>query len=85
MSTVHPAAYKGPFHGWTKTDGGEGSTIHTGRRAMMWGEGHWIFVSRLIQKQVCVARAAPDITAFKKGKKNSKAPWLGDLRINNNH
>lgn len=27
-STVHPADYNGPFHGWTKTDGGAGSAIH---------------------------------------------------------
>lgn len=42
MSTVHPADYNGPFHGWTKTDGGAGSAIHPYRRVMMWGEANWI-------------------------------------------
>lgn len=41
-STVHPADYNGPFHGWTKTDGGAGSAIHPRRRVMMWGEGKGI-------------------------------------------
>lgn len=39
---MHPADYNGPFHGWTKTDGGAGSAIHPRRRAVMWGEGNWI-------------------------------------------
>lgn len=42
MSTVHLADYNGPFHGWTKTDGGAGSAIHPHRRAVMWGEENWI-------------------------------------------
>lgn len=42
MSTVHPTDYNGPFHGWTKTDGGAGSAIHPHRRVMMWGDGNWI-------------------------------------------
>lgn len=42
-STVHPADYNGPFHGWTKTDGGAGSAIHPCRRVMMGGRGaNWI-------------------------------------------
>lgn len=83
-STVHPADYNGPFHGWTKTDGEAGSAIHPCRRVMMWGEGGAGFCqSRQIQKQVGVARATQAIYACTKH--HPKAPWLGDLRVNNTH
>lgn len=58
-STVRPADYNGPFHGWTKTDGGAGSVIHQCRLLMMGGRGGGFRQSRQIQKQVGVAGAAP--------------------------
>lgn len=67
-SNVHLADYNGPFHGWTKTDGGAGSAIHPLRQdSQCWRggvEGVWRGgSSRQIQKQVGVARAALTISA----------------------
>ena len=87
MSTVHPADYNGPFYGWTKTDGGAGSAIHPSRRVMVQGgEGRetGFCQSRQIQKQVGVAGAALAISDLHNAP-HSKAPWLGDLRVNNVH
>lgn len=63
---MHPADYNGPFHGWTKTDGGAGSAIHPHRRVMMWGRETGFCQSRQIQKQVGVARAVRAISACTK-------------------
>lgn len=38
-STAYPADYNGPFHVWTKTDGGAESAIHLYRWVTAWGEG----------------------------------------------
>lgn len=46
-STAYPADYNGPFHVWTKTDGGAESAIHPYRWVMAWGEAYWI-VSKLV-------------------------------------
>lgn len=64
MTIVHLAHYNGPFHGWTKTDGGAGSAIHPLRQDRQHWRGAKRGVSqRQIQKQVGVARAALAISA----------------------
>lgn len=46
-STAYPADYNGPFHVWTKTDGGVESAIHPYRWVTAWGEAYWI-VTKLV-------------------------------------
>ncbi len=82
-STVHPADYNRPFHGWTKTDGGAGSAIHPCRRVMMWGEENGILSKSADTKTSGFSSSSQAISAYTKP--HSKAPWLGDLRVNNTH